>query len=146
MGSGTQEKCNLQSKDCIFSCATHGGTGDHVELLSCGLQSKDDDFSIRFLDSISRFDFSIRFLDSISRFDFWHHSRILAVGNAILSTGMGPIFKNVAPVREWCDFSKAPQTPAGRTGPGGQGRRGGKGTRNFDDFWGRKPIGNTPLE
>ena len=43
MGSGTQEKCNLQSKDCIFSCATHGGNGDHVELRSCGLQSKDDD-------------------------------------------------------------------------------------------------------
>ena len=76
----------------------------------------------------------------------WHHSRILAVCNAILSTGMGPIFKNVAPVREWCIFSKAPQPPARRTGPGGQGRQGAKKTRNFEDFWGRKPIGNTPLE
>ena len=35
---------------------------------------------------------------------------------------------------------------ARRTGPGGQGRQGGKGSRNFEDFWGRKPIGNTPLE
>ena len=43
MGSGTQEKCNLQSKDCIFSCATHGGNGDHVEGTSCGSKSKDDD-------------------------------------------------------------------------------------------------------
>ena len=42
-------------------------------------------------------------------------------------------------------FSKAPQRPAGPTEPGGQGRRAGKGTRNFDDFWGRKPIGNTRL-
>ena len=53
----------------------------------------------------------------------WHHSRILAVCNAILSTGMGPIFKNVAPVREWCVFSKAPQPPAGRTAPGGRDER-----------------------
>ena len=29
--------------------------------------------------------------------------------------------------------------------PGGQGRQGAKKTRNFDDFWGRKPIGNTRL-
>ena len=38
-----KKKCNLQRKDCIFSRATHGGNGDHVELRSCGLQSKDDD-------------------------------------------------------------------------------------------------------
>ena len=43
MGSGTQEKCNLQSKDFIFSCATHGGNGDHVEGTSCGSKSKHDD-------------------------------------------------------------------------------------------------------
>ena len=43
MGSGTKEKCNLQSKDCIFSCATHCGNGDHVEGTSCGSKSKDDD-------------------------------------------------------------------------------------------------------
>ena len=43
MGSGTKEKCNLQSKDCIFSCVYHGGNGDHVEGISCGSKSKDDD-------------------------------------------------------------------------------------------------------
>ena len=43
MGSDTQEKCNLQSKDCIYSCATHGGTGEHVEGTSGGSKSKDDD-------------------------------------------------------------------------------------------------------
>ena len=43
MGSGTKEKCNLQSKDCIFSCVHHGGNGDHVEGTSCGSKSKDDD-------------------------------------------------------------------------------------------------------
>ena len=43
MGSGTQEKCNLQNKDCIFSCVYHGGNGDHVEGTSRGSKSKDDD-------------------------------------------------------------------------------------------------------
>ena len=30
-------------KDCIFSCATHGGNGDDVEGTSCGSKSNDDD-------------------------------------------------------------------------------------------------------
>ncbi len=76
----------------------------------------------------------------------WHHSRTLAVCNAILSTGMGPIFKNVALVREWCVFLRHQNAPLGPTKPGGQGQQGGKRARNFEDFWGRKPIGNTPLE
>ena len=41
MGSGTQEKCNLQKKDCIFFCVYHGGNGDHVEGTSCGSESMD---------------------------------------------------------------------------------------------------------
>ncbi len=65
--------------------------------------------------------------------------------NAILSTGMGPIFKNVAPMREWCFFLRHQKAPAGPTEPGGQGRQGAKKTQNFEDFWGRKPIGNTRL-
>ena len=43
-------------------------------------------------------------------------------------------------------FCKAPKGTAGTNEAGGQGRRGGTQTRNFEDFWGRKPIGNTPLE
>ena len=43
MESCTQEKCNRQRKDCIFSCATPGGTGEHVEGTSCGSKSKNDE-------------------------------------------------------------------------------------------------------
>ena len=77
--------------------------------------------------------FPIRFPNLESN---WHHSRTLAVCNAILSTGMGPILKNVALVREWCAFLKHQKAPLRPTAPGGQGRQGGKGTLNFDDFWG----------